>query len=61
MGKIILHPSAKKIIVRQIMDEVRAVKNLRAIAKELKGSFLYSPEVVSAIERIKERKLNKVK
>lgn len=61
MGKIIIHPAAKKIVVKQIMDEVRAIKNLRAIAKELKGSFLYSPEVCKAIERIKERKLTKVK
>lgn len=60
MGKVILHPSAKKIIVRQIMAEVRAIKKMRAICKELKGTSFYAPEIVEQIERIKNRKWNKV-
>jgi hypothetical protein len=61
MGKVILHPSAKKIIVRQIMAEVRVIKDLRSICRELKGTSFYSPEIIQQIERIKGRKLEKVK
>ncbi len=61
MGKIIIHPAARKVVVKRIMDEVRAIKSLRAIAKELKGCALYSPEIAEAVFRMKRRKLEKVK
>jgi hypothetical protein len=41
------------------MAEVRAVKNLRAVAKELKGVVRYSPEVQARIDHLKALKQTK--
>jgi len=60
-AKIIVHPSARRAVVKRIMAEVRAIKNLRRIAKELKGYKLYNPEIAEAVLRIKGRRLEKIK
>lgn len=54
--KVIVHPSSKKVMVKQIMDEVRAVKALRAICKELQGQVHYSPDVAAKVIEIKQRR-----
>jgi hypothetical protein len=41
------------------MDEVRAVKTLRAIAKELRGHVHYSPEVAEKVLALKKQKETK--
>lgn len=58
-GKVILHPSSRKAIVKTIMAEVRAIQNLRAVAKELKGVVRYSPEVQARIDALKAFKQTK--
>ena len=59
MGKVVMHPSSHKVMVRTIMDEVRAVKTLRAIAKELRGHVHYSPEVAEKVLALKKQKETK--
>ena len=58
-GKVIIHPSSRKAIVKTIMAEVRAIQNLRAVAKELKGVVRYSPEVQARIDALKAFKQQK--
>lgn len=58
-GKVVIHPSSRKAIVKTIMAEVRAIQNLRAVAKELKGVVRYSPEVQARIDALKAFKQTK--
>ena len=55
-GKVIVHPASRSLIVKTIMAEVRAVKNLRAVAKKLRGVVRYSPEVQARIDHLKALK-----
>lgn len=56
---VIVHPSSRRVIVRRILAEVRAIKRLRAVAKELKGVVRYSPEVQARIDALKAFKQQK--
>lgn len=58
-GKVVIHPSSRKAIVKTIMAEVRAIQNLRAVAKELKGVVRYSPEVQARVDALKAFKQTK--
>ena len=58
-GKVVIHPSSRKAIVKTIMAEVRAIQNLRAVAKEFKGVVRYSPEVQARVDALKAFKQTK--
>lgn len=47
------------MIVRRILAEARAIKRLRAVAKELKGVVRYNPKLQARIDAIKAFKQQK--
>ena len=56
---VIVHPSSRRVIVSRILAEARAIKRLRAVAKELKGVVRYSPEVQARVDALKAFKQTK--
>ncbi len=56
--KVVIHPSSRKLIIKNIMDEVRFVKAMRAVCKTLPTKGLYSPEVAAKVIEIKNKRRN---
>jgi hypothetical protein len=55
---VIQHPSSRKLVVKRLLAEARAIKNLRREAKALKGYVVYPPEIRAKVIQLKKRKEN---
>ena len=57
---VIPHPASRKLIVRKLLAEARAIKNLRREAKALKGHVVYPPEIRAKVIQLKQQRKENV-
>lgn len=53
---VIQHPSSRKLVVKKLLAEARAIKKLRREAKALRGHVVYPPEIRAKVLAFKQRK-----
>ena len=55
---VIIHPASRKLVVKKLLAEARAIKKLRREAKALRGHVVYPPEIQAKVLQLKQRKEN---
>ena len=55
---VIPHPASRRLIVKKLLAEARAIKKLRREAKALRGHVVYPPEIRAKVLQLKQRKEN---
>jgi hypothetical protein len=57
---VIQHPSSRKLVVKRLLAEARAIKKLRREAKALRGHVVYPPEIRAKVIQLKQQRKENV-